>query len=97
MREDPAAFNYCQNNPVVSLVFFVIIVNFGGVLLSLFLGSPLVGLLLQNGDLKTIGIPVLMWFLVLFCPFDLFYNVCKFPTLRVSESVYFIFIIIELL
>lgn len=77
-------FKYVHCNPAVSLVCFVIMVQTGGLLAGVLLGVPPIEVFTVNGDIPTVGSAASVWFLMFFCPFDLFYRVCCLSWTKVS-------------
>ena len=78
-------FKYVHRNPAVSLVCFVIIVQTGGLLAAVLLGSPPIEVFITDRDIPTVGIAASVWFLTFFSPFDLFYRVCSLSLTKVRK------------
>ena len=60
-------------------------VQTGGLLAAILLGTPPIQVYTKDGDIATVGAAAVVWFLVFFCPFDLFYKLCRLSVMKVSN------------
>ena len=82
------AAKFIYSNPAVSLLAFILSVQFGCMSTAVLLGGVPMQCYLGNGDIPTVGVAAGVWFLVFFSPFDLFYKICNISLVKVRVCLY---------
>ena len=81
------AAKFIYSNPAVSLLAFLLSVQFGCMSTAVLLGGVPMKCYLGNGDIPTVGLAAGVWFMVFFSPFDLFYKICNISVVKVRVCI----------